>query len=179
MRISNMKKHILIVLGIVFLGLMVLAMAAPDFSGSWVRDNAKSDPVPDPIMLNRPTTPAGGGGGRGGGRGNAEAVMTVQQEGTSLLVTSPQGAVSKYTVDGKPYTRTTETLIEKAVVTAGLQGDTLVIATAQPYGGMPGNVTLQMKEVWSLSPDGKTLTITTTRTIPAVEKIYKQVYNKK
>ena len=90
-------------------------------------------------------------------------VMTVQQEGTTLVVTSPQGAVSKYTVDGKPYTRPTETGIEKAVVTASWQGDTLVIGTTQPYGGMPGNVTLQIKEVWSLSPDGKVLTITTTR----------------
>ena len=174
-----MKKHILIVLGIAFFGLLVLAAAAPNFSGSWVRDNAKSDPVPDPLMLSRPTTPAGGGGGRGGGRGNAEAVMTVQQEGNALVVTSPQGQVSKYTVDGKPYTRPTETGIEKAVVTAGIQGDTLVVATTQPYGGMPGNVTLQMKEVWSLSPDGKILTITTTRSIPAVEKTYKQVYTRK
>jgi len=105
--------------------------------------------------------------------------MTVQQEGNSLQVTSPQGETRKYTVDGKPYTRPTETGIEKAVVTAGIQGDTLVVATTQPYGGMPGNVTLQMKEVWSLSPDGKILTITTTRSIPAVEKTYKQVYTRK
>jgi len=175
-----MKKYTWMVLGMVFFGLLVFGIAAPNFSGSWVRDNAKSDSVPDPIMLSRPTTPAGGGGGRGGGgRGNAEAVMAVQQEGTMLVATSPQGAVSKYTVDGKPYTRATETGIEKAVVTASWQGDTLVIATTQPYGGMPGNVTLQIKEVWSLSPDGKVLTITTTRSQPAVEKIYKQVYNKK
>jgi len=176
---SNMKRYILMMLGMVFFGLLVLAVAAPNFSGSWVRDNAKSDPVPDPIMLNRPTTPAGGGGGRGGGRGSAEAVMTVQQEGNSLQVTSPQGETRKYTVDGKPFTRTTETGLQKAVITANWQGDALVIATTQPYSGMPGNVTLQMKEVWSLSPDGKILTITTTRSIPAVEKTYKQVYNKK
>ncbi len=62
-----MKRPILIVLGMIFFGLMVLAIAAPNFSGSWVRDNAKSDPVPDPLMLNRVATPAGGGGGRGGG----------------------------------------------------------------------------------------------------------------
>jgi hypothetical protein len=181
MKISNMKRHILMVLGLLCFGLLVVTIAAPNIGGSWVRDNAKSDPVPDPIMLNRPTTPQGGGGARGGagGRGNSEAVMTVQQEGNALVVTSPQGSVSKYTLDGKPYTTATETGIEKAVITANWQGDTLVIGTTQPYGGMPGNVTLQMKEVWSLSPDGKVLTITTTRTIPAVEKTYKQVYNKK
>jgi hypothetical protein len=179
MRISNMKKYTWMVLGMVFFGLLVIGTAAPDFSGSWVRDSAKSDPVPDPIMLSRPTTPAGGGGGRGGGRGSAEAVMIVQQQGTALVVTSPQGAVSKYTVDGKPYTRATETGIEKAVVTASWQGDTLVVGTTQPYGGMPGNVTLQIKEVWSLSSDGKILTITTTRSMPALEQTFKQVYTRK
>jgi hypothetical protein len=179
MKLSDMKRHILIVLMMIFLGLTVLAIAAPDFNGSWVRDNAKSDPVPDMLILNRVATPAGGGGGRGGGRGGAEAIMTVRQEGTAFMVTSPQGEVRKYTVDGKPYTRATETGIEKAVVTAGIQGDTMVIATTQPYGGMPGNSTLLIKEVWSLSPDGKILTITTTRTIPAVERTFKQVYTKK
>jgi hypothetical protein len=44
---------------------------------------------------------------------------------------------------------------------------------------MPGNVTLQVKEVWSLSSDGKTLTITTTHTSPAAEKTFRQVFNRK
>jgi hypothetical protein len=44
---------------------------------------------------------------------------------------------------------------------------------------MPGNVTLQVKEVWSLSPDGEILTITTTHTSPAAEKNFKQVFNRK
>ena len=104
--------------------------------------------------------------------------MIVQQDTNSLQVTDPQGTIRKYTLDGKPYTSGTETGIEKAAVTANLRGDALVIGTTRPYGGMPGNVTLQVKEVWSLSPDGKTLTIATTRTIPAMERIYKEVYNR-
>jgi hypothetical protein len=43
---------------------------------------------------------------------------------------------------------------------------------------MPGNVTLKVKEAWSLSPDGKTLTITTTRDIPARHQEYKEVYTR-
>ena len=105
--------------------------------------------------------------------------MNVQQDASSLQVAGPQGATRKYTLDGKPYTSATETGVEKATVTANLQGDTLVIATTRPYGGMPGNVTLQVKEVWALSPDGKILTITTTHTSPAAEKNYKQVFNRK
>jgi hypothetical protein len=157
-------------------------MAAPDFSGSWVQDNAKSERVPEPLWLTRAPAGGRGGGGRAGGpggRGNADVLMTVQQDANSLQVTDPQGAIRKYTLDGKPSTIATETGIEKAAVTANLQGDTLVLGSTRPYGGMPGNVTLKVKEVWSLSADGKTLTITTTHTTPAVEKNFKQVFNRK
>src|SRR5579864_697472 len=177
-----MKRHVLMVLGMALFGLPLLAMAATNFSGSWVQDNSKSDRVPEPVWLTRAPAGGRGGGGRGGGpggRGNAEVVMTVQQDATTVQVTGPQGATRKYTLDGKPYTSATETGIEKAAVTASLQGDTLVIATTRPYGGMPGNVTLQVKEVWSLSPDGKILTINTTHTSPAAEKNFKQVFNRK
>jgi len=104
--------------------------------------------------------------------------MTVQQDAISLQVTEPQGGIRKYTLDGKPHNNVMETGVAKAVTTASVQGDTIVIGTTEPYGGMPGNVELKVKEVWSLSPDGKTLTITTTDTSPAVEKISKQVYNR-
>ena len=98
--------------------------------------------------------------------------------GNSLEVTDPQGTIRKYALDGKPVTRATETGMQKAVVTANVQGETLVIGTTQPFGGMPGNATLEVKEVWSVSPDGKTLTVTTTRTLPAQQKTFKQVYNR-
>jgi hypothetical protein len=170
------------VLGIALSGLPFVAMAAPNFSGSWVQDNAKSERVPEPLWLTRAPAGGRGGGGRAGGpggRGNADVLMSVQQDANSLQVTDPQGAIRKYTLDGKPYTSATETGIEKAAVTANLQGDTLVVGTTRPYGGMPGNVTLKVKEVWSLSPDGKILTVTTTHTTPAVEKNFKQVFNRK
>ena len=163
-------------------GWPLVAMAATNFSGSWVQDNSKSDRVPEPVWLTRAPAGGRGVGGRGGGpggRGNGEVVMNVQQDASSLQVAGPQGATRKYTLDGKPYTSATETGVEKATLTANLQGDTLVIATTRPYGGMPGNVTLQVKEVWALSPDGKILTITTTHTSPAAEKNYKQVFNRK
>ena len=180
-----MKRNILTVVGMALLGLPALAIAAPNFSGSWVRDNAKSYPVPNLMywLTREPNSGGAGGGGRGGaagGRGGGSpVVISVQQDASSLQVAAPQGTIQKYTLDGKPFTRATETGVEKAVVTATVQGDTLVISTTQPYGGMPGNATLEIKEVWSLSPDGKTLTVITTRTAPAVQKTYKQVYNRK
>ena len=176
-----MKKHIAWLCGIAFLGLPAASFAAANFSGSWVRDASKSDPVPMTMYwLTRPNE-AGIGGGRGGpGGGRGPQVPTViQQDANSLEMTSPQGEVRKIVTDGKPHTERTATGVQKATITASMQGDTLTVGTTQPWGGMPGNISLDIKEVWSLSPDGKTLTITTTRTDAAVVKTYKEVYNKK
>jgi hypothetical protein len=85
----------------------------------------------------------------------APAPMTVQQDANSLQVTEPQGGIRKYALDGEPHNSVMETGVAKAVVTASLQGDTIVIGATEPYGGMPGNVELKVTEVWSLSPDGK------------------------
>lgn len=168
-----MKRHILMLLAAAFLP--VLAMAAPDFSGSWVRDNAKSDTVPNSMYWLTRGVDAGGARGPG----TAEILLTVKQDVRSLQAILGQGALREYTLDGKSYTKATDTGMAKAAITATLQGDTLVIATTQPYGGMPGNSTLQIKEVWSLSPDGKVLTITTSRDVPAAKQAFKELYNRK
>jgi hypothetical protein len=106
--------------------------------------------------------------------------MTVHQDARTLHVDDPQSMIHEYTLnaDGTAHTEPMDTGIQKAQVTAQLQGDNLVVETTEPYGGMPGNVTLKVKEVWSLSPDGKTLTITTTRDVPARNQEYKEVYTR-
>ncbi len=165
--------------------LPTLAMAAtPDFNGSWARDSANSDPVPNLMYwMTRvaPAAPRGGGGagaGGGGGQRAAQVVMTIHQDAKSLQQAESQSIVRNYILDGNPHTRTTDTGIQKAEVTAKLQADSLVIETTEPFGGMPGNVGLKIKEVWTLSPDGKTLTIVTTRDIPARHQEYKEVYTR-
>jgi hypothetical protein len=182
-----MKKHFVMMVAMALFGLPALSIAAQNFSGSWVRDNARSDPAPNAMywLTREPNSGgAGGGGGRGGGGGGgrgapAPVVMTVQHEANSLTVTSPSGAVQKYTLDGKPFSKTTETGLAKAVISANTQGDTVVITTTQPWGGMPGNASLEIKEVWSLSADGKVLTVTTDRNTPALQNSFKTIYNKK
>ena len=193
-----MKKYFAVMVALSFVGFAALSIAAQNFSGSWVRDNAKSDPTPNAqYWLTRDPNSggAGGGGGRGnagggrggggGGRGNTGggaapgATTTVQQDGNTLTVTSPSGAVQKYTLDGKPFSKPTDTGVAKATISATTQGDTLVITTTQPWGGMPGNASLEIKEIWSLSPDGKVLTVTTNRNTPALQNSFKTVYNKK
>ena len=188
MKNTCMKKQILIAVGVAIFSLPFVAAAAPNFSGSWLKDNANSDPVPNAMywLTREPNSGGAAGGGRagalggarGGGRG-PQIVMKVQQDANSLQVTQQQtGVVQKYNLDGKPFTMPMDTRIQKASVTASVQGDAVVITSTEPWGGMPGNVGLEVKETWSLSADGKTLTVTTTRSDPAVKKSYKQVYTK-
>jgi hypothetical protein len=186
-----MKKQLLM-LGMILLPTLAMA-APPDFSGSWARDAADSDAVPNLMYWMTRVAPAaprggaaaggaaaaGGRGGGGGGRGGGAAViMTVQQDAKGLHQAESQAIVRDYVLDGHPHTKTTDTGIQKAEVTAQLEPDKLVIDTTEPFGGMPGNVGLKIKEVWTLSPDGKTLTITTTRDIPARHEQYKEVYTR-
>jgi hypothetical protein len=167
-----MKRNILSML--VLACLPVMALAAPNFSGTWVRDNTKSDKDSYPLYWLTRGGAEGGGGGQGG-----DYIITVKHDAKGLQITDPQRPLRNYTLDGKPRTVPTDTGIEKATITANAQGDTLVIGTVQPYGGMPGNATMKAQEVWSLSPDGKMLTITLTREIPASRQVVKQVFARK
>jgi hypothetical protein len=178
-------KKLLLMLGMILLPTLAMA-ATPDFSGTWARDSANSDPVPDlSYWMTRiappAPRPAGAAAAGGGGQRPAPVVLlTVQQDAKTFHVVDSQSLIHEYTLDGdgSSHAKLTDTGIQKAEVTAKLQADSLVIETTGPFGGMPGNVTLKVKEVWSLSPDGKTLTITTTRDIPARHQEYKQVYTR-
>jgi hypothetical protein len=180
-----MKKQLLM-LGMILLPTLAMA-ATPDFSGTWARDSANSDLVPDlSYWMTRVAPPAprpAGGAVAAGGGGQRPApvvLLTVHQDAKTLHVVDSQSLIHEYTLDGdgSPHTKPMDTGIQKAQVTAQLQADNLVIETTEPFGGMPGNVTLKVKEVWSLSADGKTLTIITTRDIPARHQEYKQVYTR-
>jgi hypothetical protein len=179
-----MKKYLVMMVAMALFGLPAFSTADQNFSGSWVRDNIKSDPAPNMYWLTRePNSGGAGGGGRGGGGGGSVArapiVMTVQHDANRLSVTSPSGAVQKYALDGKPFSKLTDTGMAKAVINASTRGDTIVITTTQPWGGMPGNASLEIREVWSLSADGKVLTITAHHNTPARQNIYITIYNRK
>lgn len=151
-----------------------LAWAAPDFSGNWVRDNARSDPGNYPVYWLTRVAPGGGGGG-----GNQEQVVEIRQTGGSLLVTNPARPVRTYALDGKAHAAATDTGLQRASITAAVQDDALTITTAQPYGGMPGNVAATFTDTWRLSTDGKVLTITTVRDTPARRQESKEVFNRR
>ena len=160
----------------ILLGALVVAAlpafaSAADVSGVWVRD-AKSDPRPDTMYWLVRAPPPGGGPA-------PEFVLTVKQEGGKLTVFNPNLKFRTVQLDGKPHVEKTDSLVADATVTAANQPNAVQITTTQPFGGMPGNAPLTITESWAVSPDGKVLTVTTTRQLPARTSTDKQIYNRR
>lgn len=172
-----MKKQIMMALAAASLAIasvpaLAMAAAAADFSGAWVRDNAKSTPAPMPMYwLTRGVSPGGGGG-------NAY-VLQIRQEAGMVQITDPARALRTLALDGRPHTGPTASGIQQETVTAALQGGALTVTTTGPFGGMPGNVMTTAKETWSLSPDGKVLTVDLQRASPATTQTFREVFNRR
>jgi len=165
-----MKKTIMMMTMAVAM-LPAFAMAA-DVTGVWVRD-AKSDPMPDTMYWAVRVPPALPP------NNPQEFVLTVKQDAAALVVTNPARKMRNIAIDGRPHVTPTDTGLQKATVTAVNQPDALVITTLQPFGGMPGNAKLTVRETWKLSPDGKVLTVTTVRQLPARTATDTQIYNRR
>jgi len=138
-----MKKIALlvVVLAVAIAGLAV-AQGKVDFSGKWA---PKVDPNAAP--------PAGGGGGRGGMGGGP---MTVKQTATELTQERTMGETTMTTVFKLDGTESVNAQGQgQAKSTAKWDGAKLVIKTVAegPNGAMETTAT------WSLSADGKELTI--------------------
>jgi hypothetical protein len=145
-----------------------------EFSGTWVREGAKSDVVPNTMYWLTRGVDAGGGRGR-----NNQTVIEVQQSAGRIQITDPARPLRTLVLDGKPHEMPTDTGMQKAIVVATMQGDALSVSTSQPFGGMPGNLTLKITETWLLSADGKVLTVTTERDTPALRQVFSEVYNRR
>ena len=151
----------------------LLAQAKTDFSGTWTFDEAKSDPAP------ARAGGGGGGGGRGGGRmGGAPATaMTIKQTPTELSMdrTTAQGAQTVVLkLDGTDSQNTIG--MGPATSKAVWDGPRLVVTTTQTVQGRGGEITINSKEIYSVS--GNVLTIETTRSTPGGEQTRKLIYTK-
>jgi len=156
-----MKRSVLFV-GLLVLGLVAVAVAAADFSGTWVINKEKSD-VPM---------------GRGGQPGVVpDTTLTIQQSGNNLTIATKtmrgdqeMTMESKYTLDGKE-SKNAMGRGGEAVSKASVKGDTIAIETTMDMGRGP----MTSNAVYALSEGGKVLTITTTRN----DRTTKQVFDKK
>ena len=161
-----MKKALLLLA--IVLGLAAIVLAGVDFSGTWAPNAEKSDPAR-----------GGGGGGGGGGRGGgAPTDLVIKQTGNEMVLTRTMGGnpiETKYIMDGAEHTLTTQ--MGDTKYKAVLSGNAVSITGTQP--GRGGEAT-PLKVSYTLSEDGKTLTVATARVgQDGTETIRKQVYDKK
>ena len=165
------KLSLMIALG---LAAMPGLASAADFSGLWIRDAAQSTGTnPSPLYWITRDLPAGGGGPGG------EAGIVIAQTPTTVQVTSGNKPLRVYTTDGTGRTVKADTGVTDVTVSAAHRGNNLVITTVHPYSSLPGSVTTTTTETWSLSPDGRTMTVDTVRAVPGMTQAVKEVYNKR
>lgn len=150
--------------------LIPAAAMAADFNGTWVRDPVRSKPAPYPDYWLTRVTPGGGG------QQNQIFVMRVTQSATDLQVSDPLHNLRNLALDGKPRDSRTDTGMATLTTTATMAPEAMTVTSVQPYGGMPGNVPLTATERWVLSADGKELTITTERVLPATKQSFVEVF---
>jgi hypothetical protein len=144
-------------------GLLLLAssaFAAPNLTGDWKLNLAKSQYglMPPPLEVTR----------------------KIKLDGVSLSMSTYQKSAQregasdlKYTTDGK--LSINKMTNGEAKGTAHWEGDALIIESSQQNG--PAEI--KSRETWTLSSDGKTLTILTHLTIPQQGELdVKQVFDK-
>jgi hypothetical protein len=129
--------------------------AAPNLSGSWMLNLAKSQygQFPAPEVMVRQIQ-----------HKDPSLSMSTYQKGAQGEVTTEL----KYTTDGKPAVN------GENKGSAHWDNDKLVIETSREYQGTK----LSQREEWTLSADGKTLTIATHVKLPNGEFDVKQVFEK-
>ena len=154
------------------------AQAQPQFTGTWVLDRSQSQ------LPNRD--------GHGKGMANPQAPppevkLIVEQQGNTLKATrsvahgARERAMSEtFVADGSERTETTPRG-GTAVTKATLGGDRLIVnkshTRAAKEQGQPAR-SFSRESVWTLSKDGRTLTIDTTMHTPRGDRAMKAVYTK-
>ncbi len=177
---------------LLILGLCLVAMAATDFSGTWVLDRARSD---QPQMGGRPGGGGGGGGQGGGQRGEMTVTLVIKQSANDLVITRKMSRAGqempsvdqKFTLDGKENKNTSqfggrgggEGRTSEMISKSKWNGATLLIEGNQKMSTPNGDFDIGIKNEYALSEGGKTLTVTSTRSQPDGDRTTKQVYTKK
>jgi hypothetical protein len=136
-----------------------VAQAAPNLTGEWKLNVGKSNygSFPAPLGATRKIVQSG-----------VKLSMTTIQKGAQGEVTTQLN----YTTDGKEVVNKMQTGESKG--SAQWIGDKLMIESSREMQG----ATLKQKEIWALSPDGKTLTIDAHVSIPNGEFDVRQVFEK-
>ncbi len=139
----------------------------PNFSGTWKLDTDRSQIA------------AGRGGRRGGRGGGTPDTLVITQTATELTIEQSTGDRSRtltYTLEGEssiPAGRG-----GNMTITSHWDGATLVSEGSREFSFGGGSITIERKEVRSLSADGQTLTVAVTQTTPQGANTNTLVYTK-
>jgi hypothetical protein len=153
-----MKSWVVLAAVALLVGVVTQA-ASQNLSGEWKLNFAKSNygKFPAPSSMTRKIA-----------HNDPKLILTTTQKG-------PQGEVTSkltYTTDGKESVNQVAGGEAKGI--AQWIGDKLMIESSREFQG----VTLKQKDIWTLSADGKTLTIDSHVSIPNGEFDIKQVFDK-
>jgi hypothetical protein len=153
---------------------VVAAQAEPQFAGSWVLDRSQSQFPPHE--------------GRGHDAPSPQAqppqvTLMVEQHGNTLKVT-------RTTTMGSQERSMTDTLVTdgsdqthqgyhgNVVTRAAFEGDRLVVRRTHVKNDDQSDQTMSRQSIWTLSPDGRVLTIDTTFHSPRGDRAMKIVYQR-
>lgn len=153
---------------------LALAQGPTDFSGTWTMDREKSDPPP---TMGSGAGP-GPGGGMGGGMGNVTLVVT--QTATHLTIERKTDAGSTKTVYALDGSESTNPGMRggKVKSRSTWDGGALVTESTQTMTTPMGEMTIQSKEVRTVSPDGSSIIVWTTTTTPRGTNTRKTVFTR-
>ena len=169
-----MKRWVALVLSVMFVAGCTSGQRTPqpsNLGGTWQWDNGKSDP-----LMSR------------GGKAllDADVTLIIEHQEPVLniqrVVSSPQGGQTRrlhYSTDGQenanPSVRGTEVR-----TTSRWDRGKLVTEGRRTIDSPMGKVALSSTETWTLSPDGRTLTIDAKTAVPGgFEITHKEVFRKK
>jgi hypothetical protein len=176
-------KRISIVAAICILTIPLLLAAQTDisFNGTWVLDRAKSE--------TNLAIAGGGAGPLGGGRGglpDANLTLIINQTDKAVEVIRKAERNGKETtitqtfvLDGSPTKNPLSIMMGESTTKSSLKKGKLVNLSTQTLQTQMGEMTIDTREEFSLSKDGRVLTINTTRTTQLGDMTTKQVFNKK
>jgi hypothetical protein len=142
------------------------AKAKPDFSGTWVFSEDKSE--------------------MGEGRFMRSTKMVVKQDGNKFdIERTRQGrdgqertSTDNLTLDGKEVTNEAQFGTTKTTAQWSEDGTSIVINTLRSFEREGETMEMKGKEVWTLSGDGKTLTIQSESSSPRGDRKATLVYDK-
>ena len=189
-----MKKLSLAVLAIGMMAAAALAQGKANYSGTWQLDKEKStfagpmrvegmtltvtqtdkEIKVDTVTKRMPPPDGAGGGAPGGGQGRGPG-----GRGGGMGM-GGDGSAS-YSLDGKETKGEIEGPMGKMPVTykgSSKTDGSLELSSSRTFSGQMGEITITTKETWTLSGDGKTLTVDRVNSTPRGEQTSKLVFVK-